>query len=98
LVELHGQQAVRTADGSHRVWRPWGIAVLSGAQQTSGYSKINTLPQRPFAFSPFVAASLFNGRAICRRPKLSNIKSVRKFNGQRLPYMCEGWNPNRVET
>jgi hypothetical protein len=41
---------------------PWrGIAVFSGAQQTSGYSKINTLPQRPSAFSPFVAASLFNG-------------------------------------
>jgi hypothetical protein len=38
-----------------RKLRPWrGIAVLSGAQQTSGYSKINTLAQRPSAFSPFV--------------------------------------------
>jgi hypothetical protein len=61
--------------------RPWrGIRLLSGAQQTSGYSEINTLPRSHCLH----AKRLQFGRRTYL-PTEIKIQSVRKLHGQQLP-------------
>jgi hypothetical protein len=61
--------------------RPWrGIRLLSGAQQTSGYSEINTFTSQPLP--QCVAFTVRQAEVFTSR---NEIQSVRKLQGQQLP-------------